>query len=110
MRNYEGSKYQETKAIYGSELVKIIKKDLKEQLPKEYKVLAHKEMYAGGWSIHFTVKNTGVARYGDDEGRDKAMAIQKQVQEIVDQYNYDDSDSMTDYFSTKFYSHIKIEK
>lgn len=108
---FEGSKYQETKDIYGSELVKIIKADLKAQLPKEYKVLARKEVYAGGWSIHFTIKNTGISKY-PYEGTDYTpewKALNETVSNIVEQYNFDDSDSTSDYFHVKFYKHIKIE-
>ena len=107
---FEGSKYQETKDIYGSELVKIIKKDLKEQLPKEYKVLAHKETYAGGWSIHFTIKNTGIEKYAGADYTPDWKALNDKVSDIVEAYNFDNSDIMTDYFSTKFYKHVKVEK
>lgn len=106
---FEGSKYQETKDIYGSELVKIIKKDLKEQLPKEYKVLAHKETYAGGWSIHFTIKNTGIKKYNGTDYSPEWKELHDKVEEIVEAYNFDNSDMMSDYFSVKFYKHIKIE-
>lgn len=106
----EGSKYQETKDIYGSELVKIIKNDIKSQLPKEYKVLAHKELYAGGWSIHFTIKNTGIEKYVDNEETVAHKELIEKVSNIVEEYNFDDSDIMSDYFSVKFYKHVKVEK
>ena len=34
----------------------------------------------------------------------------KRVCEIVNQYNYDDSDIQTDYFDTNFYLHLRIGK
>lgn len=109
-----GAKYEETKDIHGSDLVLLIKKALREQLPKTYKVLARKETYAGGWSIHFTVKNTGIDYYkrtefGSYETQEHKDLVAK-VQKIVDQYNFDDSDIMTDYGHVRFYSHIKVEK
>lgn len=120
MERTEGSKYQATKDIYGSELVTMIKKDIREQLPKTYKVLARKELYAGGWSIHFTIKNTGInkyyipkSKYGEPEPEQMSPEYKKlyeQVRRIVEAYNYDSSDMMSDYFSVKFYSHIKVEK
>ena len=108
--DFEGSKYQETKDIYGSPLVKMIKDDIKSQLPKEYKVLARKETYAGGWSIHFTIKNTGIEKYAGADYTEEWKALYAQVHEIIESYNYDSSDMMSDYFSVKFYSDIRIEK
>lgn len=109
-RTSEGDKYQATKDIYGSPLVKIIKDDLKAQLPKSYKVLARKEVYAGGWSIHFTIKNTGIDNYVDHKETVAHEELQTKVRDIVEAYNFDNSDITSDYFSTKFYSHIKVEK
>jgi hypothetical protein len=106
----EGSKYQETKDIWGSELVKIIKQDLRDNLPKKYKVLASKEEYAGGWSIHVTIKKTGIEKYVNNKRAAEYNELEKKVSDIVEAYNYDNSDIMSDYFSTKFYSHIRIEK
>lgn len=34
----------------------------------------------------------------------------QRVQQIMNQYNYDNSDSMTDYFDVNFYGHINIGK
>lgn len=109
-KKFEGGKYQATKDIYGSELVKIIKQDLKEQLPKTYKVLARKELYAGGWAIHFTIKKTGVERYVNHEESPEHKELSKKVADIIEAYNFDNSDIMSDYFSVKFYKHIRIEK
>lgn len=106
---FEGTKYLETKDIYGSELVKIIKADIKSQLPKAYKVLARKELYAGGWSIHFTIKNTGIHKYDDTDVTPEWKELYDKVYDIVEQYNFDNSDITSDYFSTKFYSHIMVE-
>lgn len=108
--NFEGTKYLETKDIYGSELVKIIKADIKSQLPKAYKVLARKETYAGGWSIHFTIKNTGIERYNGADYSPEWKELEQKVDDIVEQYNFDNSDITSDYFSVKFYKHIRIEK
>lgn len=110
MYDTEGSKYRETKDINGSELVTLIKKDIREQLPKEYKVLARKELYAGGWSIHFTIKNTGIDKYVADKETTAHKELHEQVRDIVQSYNFDDSDPMSDYYHVRFYSHIKIEK
>lgn len=105
-----GSKYEETKGIDGSELVKLIKADIKKQLRPEYKVLAQKQEYSGGWSIHFQIKNTGIDKYGSPEEREVAKKLEKKVSDIVQSYNFDDGDTMSDYFHVRFYSHIRIEK
>lgn len=107
-RNFEGSKYQETKDIWGSDLVKIIKADVKEAFP-QYKVLCSKELYAGGWTIHTTLKGTGMEKYVAGKQTDEYKELHKNVEAIVDQYNYDDSDSMSDYYSVKFHSSVRIE-
>lgn len=109
MYKIEGKKFRATENITGSELVKLIKQDLRDNLPKEYKVLAHKEEYAGGWSIHFTIKNTGTDKYST-AGADDAYLLEKKVKTIVEAYNFDDGDSMSDYYHVRFYAHIKIEK
>ena len=110
----EGSKFRATENIGGSELVKLIKQDLREQLPNEYKVLARKEVYAGGWSIHFTIKNTGIDKYIytglNSEMSPEYKKLHDQVYDIIKSYNFDDGDIMTDYAHVRFYSHIKIEK
>ncbi len=104
-----GSKYEETKHIDDSELVKLIKADIKSQLPPEYKVLAQKKLYAGGWSIHFQIKNTGMwnAISGD---RYAVKELKRKVQDIVDTYNFNDSDTMSDYHHVRFYSYVRVEK
>lgn len=105
-----GSKYEATKDITGSELVKLIKDDIRTQLPKTYKVLAQKELYAGGWSIHFQIKNTGIDKYGSPEDREAAKTLEKKVHDIVESYNFDDGDTMSDYYHVRFYHHIRVEK
>jgi hypothetical protein len=109
-----GNKYEETKGLENSELVKLIKKDLRDQLPKEYKIYAQKEEYAGGWAIHIQLKNTGIDRYdrtsyGSYESSPYRI-LAKKVQGIVDAYNFNDSDSREDYHHVRFYSHVRVEK
>ncbi len=41
---------------------------------------------------------------------EKAHKVLQGVVEIVDQYNYDESDPMTDYFNVNFYLHLNIGK
>lgn len=40
----------------------------------------------------------------------EAWEVMKDAQSIANSYNYDDSDSMTDYFNTNFYLHLNIGK
>lgn len=50
----------------------------------------------------------------DDEPRcvltEQAITVLQDVQAFINSYNYDDSDSMIDYFSTNFYSDLDIGK
>lgn len=110
MYHTEGSKFRQTENIQGSDLVTLIKKELREKLPKAYKVLARKELYAGGWSIHFTIKNTGIDHYVGGYASNSYKELEKQVADIIEQYNFDDSDVMSDYGHVRFYKHIRIEK
>lgn len=51
--------------------------------------------------------------YGDEPRcvlTEQAIGVLKDVQQFINSYNYNDSDSMIDYFSTNFYSHLDIGK
>lgn len=39
---------------------------------------------------------------------EKGKEVSKDIREIVSAYNFDDSDSMSDYFHVNFYSHLSI--
>lgn len=99
-----GTKYQETKDLDITEIAKLVRADFKEAYP-DYKFSVRIQRFSMGQSINIEVFNTGIENRWEDEGRE----LQNKLKKIVDAYNYDDSDVMTDYFSTRFYSHVDIE-
>ncbi len=40
---------------------------------------------------------------------DEGAVVLKRLKEIVEQYNFDDSDSMIDYFHVNYYSHVGVD-
>lgn len=138
MQNYtgygwEGSNYD--KNLSTVDIAKIIKKQLKQEFPN-CKFSVTSEYYAGGssLSIHlmespFRVSNDPAFKghislnqyqFSDsdlDESVNngykitpQAFYIFREVVRLINSYNYDDSDSMIDYFSTNFYFHPHIGK
>jgi hypothetical protein len=124
---FTGSKYKDTQGLDVKELAALVRADIKEaiksnQLPKgKYSVRI--ERYSGGRSINVSISDfefpiidregylaskTGydprVSRYT----RIATLAL-KAVDRILNQYNFDDSDSQTDYFHVRFYGDAKFD-
>jgi len=103
--NYTGSKYEATRNMGIVDIAKLVRKDLKEAFP-DYKCKVQVEKYSMGCSLHIQVNGTGIK----DRWSDEARELQSKVRAVADEYNFDNSDPMTDYFSTKFYANdIRIE-
>lgn len=101
----EGTKYQATKGMGIVELAKLVRKDLKEAFP-QYTCKVQVQKYAGGCSLHIQVNGTGLT----DRWSDEAKELTNKVRKVAYEYNYDDSDAMSDYFNTRFYCNdVKIE-
>lgn len=108
MAKFEGAKYRETQDLNIVEIAKLVRKDLKEAFPT-YKAKVQIEKYSMGCSLHIQLNGTGFnAR--DAKDSEAVQALKQAVRQVADEYNYDDSDPMTDYYSTKFYANdIRIE-
>ena len=121
------------KYLGDAELAAAIREDLKEYMgmPKSH-IKVSKESYSMGRHIYVTLKldyNKHVLneneRLYDYKGElqvnhyyleklegllsGEAIGLLKRARRIVDSYNYDDSNSMVDYFNTNFYYDIRIE-
>ena len=112
--NYEGQ--------HAPEIVEIIRLWLKETYP-HYKFSVRRRDYS---SIYVDLLKadfkpfkeeskcksyTQVNHYHldkDTDITDRAREVMENVISFVNSYNYDDSDSMTDYFNTNFYLHVGI--
>jgi hypothetical protein len=103
------------------ELAKIFREDLKKKYPNiKFSITTSK--YAGGQSIYIMAmdgnidfsKNGGYAyvnQYHLDANEDlteEGREVLKYVSDLVNEYRWDDSDLMSDYYSTNFYYDLKI--
>lgn len=132
---WKGERYNGS--LSTTEISKIIKTYCKEMYPT-WKFSVTSEYYSGGSSIHVSVMEAPYYIFNDEaikndtcwdidgdeihlqlhhfNDRDKkffvesAYLVMQDVYDFMQSYNYDDSDSMIDYFSTNFYSHFNIGK
>lgn len=87
--------------------------------PAEVKIGVRTQYYSGGGSINVTISNipdawgwTEVVDSRCLNGQPRRVAtgalkaLAKAIREIMDSYNYDGSDVMTDYFDKRFYGHV----
>lgn len=101
MRNFQGSKYDA--AISAGEL------------PKGLKLGVRTRYFANGSSIDVTVKALpdDVALFAEDVLRmpaaERPHNKRMYSEALLNAYNHDRSDSMTDYFDVKFYDHVGVD-
>jgi len=117
---WAGEKYKVTKGMSTAQIAKLIRSELKEKFPK-VKFSIRTQLYAGGSSINVHIKwlpfnplNPAWNKNDYDlraAPRYKAECTEllKDVEHIVNQYRYSDSDGMVDYFDTNFYSHVSLD-
>jgi len=116
--------------VYGSEykadmdikdIAKEVRKLLKAEMP-EFKFAVRIDRYAGGQSLHIGIKEVPagfqfVQENPNDFERDyRPMVWTKQLRDAQEQaraigmrFNYDGSDSMTDYFDVNYYCNASVE-
>lgn len=96
---WAGKKYESTKGLYGKDLTKLIREDLKIEFPK-CKFSIKKDSGTLYMAIDITIKEN-ISGLTDSE-------LKTKVKEIANDYNYDDSDGQVDYFDTRFYLDVKM--
>jgi hypothetical protein len=126
---FVGSKYDETSNLGITEIAKLVRKELKDVYPKT-KFSVKVDKYSGGCSLDVKIVDIDFNPYSDKfnaflesnasfsawnesssaKFNDKYEAMRDYIKAILNQYNYDDSDPQTDYFSVKFYSHVNMEE
>lgn len=127
---WEGNNYDNNLDI--KNIAKIVREYLKEKYPK-YKFSITIERYSGGQSMTISLisspvniftesylkkenVNKGYAQLNkyylntDERLTEDAVKMFEEIKELIDSYNYDDSDAMIDYFDTNFYWHLHIGK
>lgn len=127
-----GAKYDATRDLRPAELAARIRADIKAaKLPAGVKVSVRLHTYSGGYSIDvkitalpegFPVMSPKAASWRKQFGphkdypfywceatSDELRALIDQLKSIHDSYNRDNSDSMTDYFDTRFYGDVHLD-
>jgi len=103
-----GSKYQEVKNLSVKEIAKLVRKDLKQFNDCKFSVKSDRN------SITVYLIDSSLDKLASNEDYNETgvrfVVFEKQfgnkLKEILDQYNYNNSDIMTDYSDVKFYSYI----
>lgn len=127
-----GEKYEATKKLTSTEVVALIRADIKaavkagELPPAKYSV--RKDSYSGGWSVRIRVSDLPFLEHDTDhiaavaENRSHAhlsaggnrqnvgvLAVEQRLERIAADYNYDGSDIQTDYFNVRFYCSVSFD-
>lgn len=134
---WTGSKYKYTKDLKTSEIAKLIKKELDIQFEGEAKFSVTSDVYTGGSSINVKIYDVTINPYEDhflkaiqkgetieeynlankdhhnsyiERFNKEFKALIKKVETISNQYNFDDSDSQSDYFHVNYYNHVGFDE
>ena len=105
-RRHEGSRYQETKDLDIVEVAKLVRADIKAAqkllvLPQA-NVSVRVERFAGGKALRIAFTPIPTARDWP------TWQVRESVRQITDQYNYSESDMMSDFHATKFYTTVTV--
>ena len=108
-----GNKYQEVKSLSVVDIAKLVRKDLKQFNDCKFSVTSDRN------TISIYLKDSPLNRLEIyDQSQElgwggKVISIEKdlrkKVKEILDQYNYNNSEIMTDYFHVNFYSYFYLD-
>lgn len=118
-----GERYSVVKGSTTTVIAKHVRLDIKEalregRLPRGLKMSVRTKYHSGGSSLSVNVTACPVrflnaapdpvtGSYRDrDRYTDEGKAILETLRGIVAAYNYDGSDSMTDYYNVNFYAHV----
>jgi len=108
---WEGNKYKQTQDLPLKTRAKMIKEEILAKHP-DIAVSVRTEFFSMGCAIRVKVTRLNgqigevwVDNWGNKNYRytARAKALLDSIQKIANQYRYDDSDGMIDYFSTNFY-------
>ena len=96
-----GAKYEQVKDMDIAEIAKLIRNDIREQYYAAKNSSVRIERFSMGQAINIVIKGINKA-HGE--------RVKEGIQKIVDAYNFDDSDPMSDYSHVNFYSHISLDR
>lgn len=127
--NYTGRKYQETQNMDIAQIAKLIRNDIrdaikKKKLPSHPKYSVTIERYSMGQSVTVRVTNILPLRIMNEQAVVNELSytsfhgprlnqagknLDNILTDICRQYGFDNSDSMTDYFHSRFHTHISLQ-
>ena len=130
----EGSKYRENRNLSTKEIAALVRKEARAFAKKNgIKVSVRFDSFSGGSSIDMWIQEISFNPFTEEymeclkagkkvewerdwsfNGRpekfnEKYNAILEELDRILNQYNFDDSDAMTDYFHVNYYGHVNTE-
>ena len=97
-----------------TDVAKLVRKDLKAKFGKSWKFSVRVSRYSMGQSLNVDIKQAPCCLFRKAERKgccqytDAAELALKTAQEILDSYNRQDIDVMTDYFNVDFFGHVQI--
>jgi hypothetical protein len=129
-----GSKYNETANLGISDIAKLVRTELKATYPN-CKFSVTIDRYSGGQSMDVTIKSTDFNPFSSEfiahlksnnplrewnantqfvyqstpTYSKEYEELEQKVRAILNQYNYDDTDTQRDYFDVRFYSHVRFD-
>jgi hypothetical protein len=107
-QNFTGSKYEATKHLPGKDLPKLVRADLKAAFPR-FKFSVRRRTFSGGSSIDVVIVRAPGLIVGPVIAKDsEAQLVLFRCKGIIEAYNYDHGDIMSDYFNVRFYSDVKF--
>ncbi len=126
MNNAEGSKYESTKDLGITEIAKLIRADIKAaitsgDLPADSAASVRIQRFSGGQSVSVVLTVPGIVRVAEEEadaGRANRVSkpwltrvaynAEATIENILSAYNFDRSDTQSDYFHVRFYTHVSV--
>lgn len=102
--NAVGSKYEQVRHMDIKDIAKLVRADLKKAYP-QYRFGVRIERYSMGQTMDVEIKDSGLERRTPE-----AHELEKAVRGIVDQYNYNDSNVMSDYHNENFHTSVMVER
>jgi hypothetical protein len=137
---WRGSKYEQARYLSLTEIAKLIREDLKmarkagqaapgsadlaivdpvADAPAQIRYSVRTQYYAGGGAIDLLIKNVPAdwgwteeaGEFGPCKVATRAFAaLVDEVERIYNAYNYDNSDSQTDYFDRNYWGNVQTEE
>ncbi len=124
---FTGKNYDKTANLSINEISKMIKKELSIEYT-DWKFSVKLDKFSGGQSITVDIKDMPYnpysekvdyafkndehpnLSYNDEYYNETYLKDESKINHILNQYNFDDSNSQIDYFHSRYYSHLRISE